>query len=168
MIKQQVLGVTTHVYESYSRLFESHIVPIPEIEAALSKFNFQAAILRLSQFNIILAQGRLEGSTDEIQNDLCQEFLDDSIIQRINDKYAGKVDHPPFIFFRHLLLYMMRLCAGACPVEGGTLIDSLEEKRAFGWCCIWAADHVATEADNRAISEGSKDDRRTALGPQRS
>lgn len=166
MIGPEVAGVTSYVYERYSALFETSPVPLSDIESALAGFNFKAAILRLSQFNILLAQSRLEGSFDDLQMRLCQDFFDDSIIKRINDKYAGKSRHPPYLFFRLLVLYMMRLCARACPVEGGRAIDSAEEKHAFGRCCLWATDHLATEADEKAISEGSSEERRKALGPQ--
>lgn len=166
MIGREVAGVTSHVYERYSALFETSPVPITEIEAALSRFNFRAAILRLSQLNILLAQSRLEGSSDALQVRIFQNFFDHSVIDRINEKYAGNSDHPPYLFFRLLVLYMMRLCARACPAEGGSEIESAEEKHAFGWCCLWATDHLATEEDERAISEGTDEERRRALGPQ--
>lgn len=166
MIGREVLGVTSYVYERYSSLFETSPIPLQEIKSALTEFNFEAAILRLSQVNILLVQSRLEHSFDALQIRLFQEFFDDAIIEQINDKYAGKSPHPPFLFFRLLVLYMMRLCAGACPVEGGRAIDSAEEKHAFGRCCLWATDHLATEADEKAISEGSSEERRRALGPQ--
>ena len=113
MIGPEVAGVTSYVYERYSALFETSPVPLSDIESALAGFNFEAAILRLSQFNILLAQSRLEGSFDDLQMRLCQDFFDDSIIKRINDKYAGKSRHPPYLFFRLLVLYMMRPCARA-------------------------------------------------------
>lgn len=166
MIGREVAGVTSYVYERYSALFETSPVPLPEIEASLTRFNFGAAILRLSQFNILLVQSRLEGSFDELQVRLCQVFFDDSVIDRINEKYAGKSDHPPYLFFRLLVLFMMRLCARACPVEGGSEIESAEERHAFGRCCLWATDHLMTEEDEKAISEGSDEDRRRALGTQ--
>jgi len=166
MIGREVLGVKSYVYERYSALFKTSPVPIPQIESALAEFNFEAAILRLSQFNILLAQSRWEGSFDELQVRLFQDFYDDSIIERINDEYAGKSPHPPYLFFRHLVLYMMRLCARACPAEGGREIESVEEKHAFGRCCLWTTDHVATEADEKAITEGSSEKRRRAMGPQ--
>jgi hypothetical protein len=166
MTRREVLGVTSYVYERYSDLFETSPIPLPEIESALAEFNFEAMILRLSQINILLVQSRLENALDSLQIRLCQEFFDDSVIERINEKYAGKSQHPPYLFFRLLVLYMMRLCARACPVKGGREIESAEEKHAFGRCCLWATDHLATEADERAISEGSREERRKALGPQ--
>jgi hypothetical protein len=166
MIGREVAGVTAYVYERYSALFETCPVPLSEIESSLAEFNFEAAILRLSQFNILLVQSRLEGSFDELQIKLFQDFCDDSVIKQINYKFAGKSQHPPYLFFRLLILYMMRLCARACPVEGGRTIDSAEEKHTFVRCCLWATDHLETEADEKAISEGSSEERRKALGPQ--
>jgi hypothetical protein len=166
MIGREVAGVTSYIYERYSSLFDTSPVPLDEIKSALAEFNFEAVILRLSQVNVLLVQSRLENSFDALQIRLFQQFFDDSIFERINDKYAGKSPHPPYIFFRLLVLYMMRLCAGACPVEGGRAINSVEEKYAFGRCCLWATDHLATEEDEKAISEGSSEERRRALGPQ--
>jgi hypothetical protein len=60
----------------------------------------------------------------------------------------------------------MRLCASSCPTKGGSAIDSADEKHAFGRCCLWATDHLSTEADEKVISEGSSAERRRALGPQ--
>lgn len=161
------MGIKSIVYELYSDLFETTPIPIARIEAALSVFNRNAALLRLSQINILLAMGRLEGSSNKLQDTLCRVFFDDAIIERINDKYASKRNDSPTFFFRLLVLFMMRVCARACPTsEEANKIDSLEERYAFGWCCLWITDHLATEADQNAISDGSDESRRKALGPQ--
>jgi hypothetical protein len=154
-------------YELYSDLYETTPVPLTEIERLLGTFSLEAAMLRLMQINILLAQSRLEGIFDELQVILQLNFFDDVIIHRLKDKYEGKIAHPPYVFIRPLVLFLMRVCARVCSSsENARKIDSTEEKHEFGRCFLWITDYFMTEGDAKAISKGSDEDRRKAMGPQ--
>ena len=156
-------------FTSYSRhqdLYE-RVVPLAEIETILSSFRLTDSILRICQINTFLAKGRYDQCDDYIQGFLRGNFFDESTINKINEKYAGRVKRIPIFFSRLQMLVLMRICARVCSDSADKRkIDSPEEKKEFGRCCLWITDHLETEDDVKAITEGNEDEARRALAPQ--
>jgi len=137
-------------------------IPIGEIERELSTFNLRAAILLLSQMNILLAKGRLEDKDEEIQGLLRQSFFDPETNRIIDTRPQG--EHYPCWFTRLLVLSMMRLCARVCfEDEAGRLIDSPEDRYEFGRCCMYVTDYLETEEEIRSYTEGAEDEKQEAI-----
>jgi len=139
-------------------------IPLDEIERQLSSFNLEAAILRLSQMNILLAIGRLRDKHEEIQALLRESFLDPETNRLIGEASEGK--YYPIWFTRPLMLSMVRLCARACSEgEKGKRIDSPEERYEFGRCCLYLTDHLETEQETKSYTEGTEDEQRETWTP---
>jgi hypothetical protein len=159
------MSVINLTYSRYFDLFETP-VPLARIEQTLSTFRLSDVLFQLARINILLAKSRIEDCADQTQKKLIEIFFDEDIIQRINEKYAGKVESPPTFFFRLQILTLMRVCARVCSESAEREIRSRDDAKDFGRCCLWITDYLETEDEVKAITEGSVEEQRRALAPQ--
>jgi len=159
------MKVIASSYSRYSDLFETPI-PLSRIEQILSTFRLSDILFQLARINIILAKSRIEDCADQTQKRLMEIFFDEDIIQRINEKYAGKVESPPTFFFRLQTLALMRVFARVCSECAEREVRSKGDAKYFVRCYLWITDQLETEDEIKAIIEGSVEEQRRALAPQ--
>jgi hypothetical protein len=158
------------VYIRYSDLFDER-PPLSKVQTILKRFKLSQTFFRLAQINVLLAREMLKRDKEgmqHLQGSLISTFVDDETWeQRLKPRYGpAKRDESP-IFTRQAALALLRKCTLHSSADGELTGDD-EGSGAYelGKCFLIINDHLVSQAQERAITEGSRTRTRKQLALQ--
>ena len=157
------------VYIRYSDLFDERL-PLSSIQVILKRFKRSQAFLRMAQINVLLSREMLmrdKEGMQKLQGSLLATFLDDETFERrLKARYGpAKMDECP-VFTRQAALALLRKCTLHSNVDGLTDNDEGSGAYELGKCFLIVNDHLVSQAQERAISEGTRAKTRKQLALQ--